>query len=105
MSEFEKAMVVSKLKGARGSASGRTGVKVEGRKNYAEIKPEMVALAKKLRRHKVQGRTWRRIIARSQEEAEAKMAALVASGEVSEDDNFIYRIITGVPRSPHGVAQ
>ena len=33
------------------------------------------------------------------------MAALVASGDVSEGDNFIYRIITGVPRSPHGVAQ
>ena len=47
---------------------------------------------------------WHRIIARSHEEAEAKQAALVASGEVSENDNFIYRIITGVPRSPHGVA-
>ncbi len=31
-------------------------MKVEGRKNYAEIKPEMVARAKKLRRYKVQGR-------------------------------------------------
>ncbi|WP_404289329.1 hypothetical protein ACD578_24575 [Microvirga sp. RSM25] len=31
-------------------------VKVEGRKNYAEINPAMVAMAKKLRRYKVQGR-------------------------------------------------
>jgi DNA invertase Pin-like site-specific DNA recombinase len=55
VSEFEKAMVVSKLKGAR-DRKRATGVKVEGRKNYAEINPEMVALAKKLRRYKVQGR-------------------------------------------------
>jgi hypothetical protein len=31
-------------------------VKVEGRKNYAEINLEMVTLAKKRRRYKVQGR-------------------------------------------------
>jgi hypothetical protein len=49
--------------------------------------------------------SWHRIIAYSQEEADAKQAALVASGEVSDGDNFIYRIITGVPRSPHGVTQ
>ena len=55
VSEFEKAMVVSKLKGAR-DRKRATGVKVEGRKNYAEINPEMVALARKLRRYKIQGR-------------------------------------------------
>ena len=55
VSEFEKAMVVSKLKGAR-DRKRATGVKVEGRKNYAEINPEMVALARKLRRYKVHGR-------------------------------------------------
>jgi DNA invertase Pin-like site-specific DNA recombinase len=55
VSEFEKAMVVSKLKGAR-ERKRATGVKVEGRKNYAEINPEMVNMAKKLRRYKVQGR-------------------------------------------------
>jgi hypothetical protein len=55
VSEFEKAMVVSKLKGAR-DRKRATGVKVEGRKNYSEINPEMVALAKKLRRYKVHGR-------------------------------------------------
>jgi hypothetical protein len=31
-------------------------VKVEGRKNYAEINPAMVALAKKLRRYPIKGR-------------------------------------------------
>jgi DNA invertase Pin-like site-specific DNA recombinase len=55
VSEFEKAMVVSKLKGAR-DRKRATGVKVEGRKNYVEINPKMVALAKRLRRYKVQGR-------------------------------------------------
>jgi hypothetical protein len=49
-------------------------------------------------------RSWHRIIAYSQEEADAKQAALVASGGAREGDNFIYRIITGVPRSSHGVA-
>jgi hypothetical protein len=49
--------------------------------------------------------SWHRIIAYSQEEADAKQAALVASGRAYEGDNFIYRIITGVPSSSHGVAQ
>jgi DNA invertase Pin-like site-specific DNA recombinase len=55
VSEFEKAMVVSKLKGAR-DRKRATGVKVEGRKNYAEINPDMVAMARKLQRYKVQRR-------------------------------------------------
>ena len=38
VSQFEKAMVVTKLKGAR-DRKRATGVKVEGRKNYAEISP------------------------------------------------------------------
>jgi hypothetical protein len=50
-------------------------------------------------------RSWHRIIAHSQEKADAKQATLVASGGARESDNFIYRIITGVPRSSHGVAQ
>jgi DNA invertase Pin-like site-specific DNA recombinase len=55
VSQFEKAMVVTKLKGAR-DRKRATGVKVEGRKAYAEISPEMVALAKKLGRYPVKGR-------------------------------------------------
>ena len=38
VSEFEKAMVVSKLKGAR-DRKRATGIKVEGRKSYREINP------------------------------------------------------------------
>ena len=43
--QLEKAWLVAKLKGARKRA---TGVKVEGRKSYAEMSPEMVRLAKRL---------------------------------------------------------
>jgi DNA invertase Pin-like site-specific DNA recombinase len=55
ISEFEKAMVVTKLKGAR-DRKRATGVKVEGRKNYTELRPEVVALARKLHRYTVHGR-------------------------------------------------
>jgi DNA invertase Pin-like site-specific DNA recombinase len=55
VSEFEKAMVVSKLKGAR-DRKRATGVKVEGRKNYLEINPDMVRIAKRLHRYPVKGR-------------------------------------------------
>jgi DNA invertase Pin-like site-specific DNA recombinase len=55
VSEFEKVMIVSKLKGAR-DRKPATGVKVEGRRNYLEINPDMVRLAKKLHRYPVNGR-------------------------------------------------
>ena len=56
--EFEKAMLVEKLKGARERKRRETGKKVGGRKNYGEIEggPEMIALAKKLHRYPVNGR-------------------------------------------------
>jgi hypothetical protein len=50
-------------------------------------------------------RPWRRIVACSHEEVEAKHSALIASGQVSKDDNAVYRIITRVPRSPEGIAR
>jgi hypothetical protein len=50
-------------------------------------------------------RPWHRIIASSHDEAEAKHAALIEAGEISKDDNAVYRIITGVPRSPEGIAR
>jgi DNA invertase Pin-like site-specific DNA recombinase len=66
VSEFEKAMVVSKLKGARdrkrialaqAAKEDRTiRVKVEGRKSYEEIDPDMVRLAKRLHRYPVNGK-------------------------------------------------
>src|SRR5829696_3147980 len=55
VSQFEKAMVVAKLKGAR-DRKRATGIKVEGRKNYAERDAELVSLAKRLHRYPINGR-------------------------------------------------
>ena len=49
VSEFEKAMIVAKLRGAR-DRKRKTGVKVEGRKSIAEKKPDVVEAARKLAR-------------------------------------------------------
>jgi hypothetical protein len=54
ISEFEKTMLVAKLRGAR-ERKRRTGVKVEGRKSVAEKRPEIVAMAKKLARKRPKG--------------------------------------------------
>ncbi|MDL2398430.1 recombinase family protein [Rhizobium mayense] len=58
VSEFEKAMLVEKLRGARERKRRETGKKVGGRKNYAEIEggSEMIALARKLHRYPVNGK-------------------------------------------------
>jgi DNA invertase Pin-like site-specific DNA recombinase len=48
VSQFDKAMTVAKLRGARERKRRRTGEKVEGRKSYAEAKPKMVKLAMEL---------------------------------------------------------
>jgi DNA invertase Pin-like site-specific DNA recombinase len=53
--QFEKAMLVAKLKGARDRKKAATG-KCGGRKSYEERDPKMVALAKKLTRYTVDGR-------------------------------------------------
>jgi DNA invertase Pin-like site-specific DNA recombinase len=55
VSQFEKAALVAKLKGARDRKKAATG-KCGGRKSYVERNPEMVALAKKLARYPVNGR-------------------------------------------------
>jgi len=49
VSQFEKAMIVLKLRAARDRKRAR-GVKVEGRKSHAERSPAVVKLAKELRR-------------------------------------------------------
>jgi DNA invertase Pin-like site-specific DNA recombinase len=54
VSEFEKAMLVAKLKGAR-DRKRRAGVKVEGRKSIAETNPAAVELARKLHRTSPKG--------------------------------------------------
>lgn len=48
IAQFEKASLVAKLRGARERKRERTGKKVGGRKNYAEMNPELVCLARKL---------------------------------------------------------
>jgi DNA invertase Pin-like site-specific DNA recombinase len=53
--QLEKARLVAKLKGAR-DRKRATGVKVEGRKSYAEMSPDMVRLAKRLHRYPVNGK-------------------------------------------------
>jgi DNA invertase Pin-like site-specific DNA recombinase len=55
VSEFDKAMVVAKLKGARERKRVITGKKVEGRKSHAELRPELVALVRQLRRKRPKG--------------------------------------------------
>lgn len=61
VSQFEKASVVAKLRGARErkmKAQAERGEKVKcgGRRSYAEIDAEMVTLAKRLHRYSVNGR-------------------------------------------------
>ena len=55
IAEFDKAMTVAKLRGARERKRKAAG-KCEGRKSYAERAPEAVALAKKLHRYPGNGR-------------------------------------------------
>ena len=69
VSQFEKAMLVAKLKGARDRKKAITG-KCGGRKSYEERSPEMVALAKKLARYPINGR--RRSLREVAAELEAK---------------------------------
>jgi DNA invertase Pin-like site-specific DNA recombinase len=56
VSEFDKAMIVAKLKGARDRVRRQRG-KCEGRKSYAERDPELVDLARWLHRN-VDGRPY-----------------------------------------------
>ena len=48
IAQFDKATTVAKLKAARDRKKAITG-KCGGRRNYAEINPQMVALARHLR--------------------------------------------------------
>jgi DNA invertase Pin-like site-specific DNA recombinase len=69
VSQFEKAMLVAKLKGARDRKKAAGG-KGSGRKTYEERDPEMAALAKKLARYPTHGRR------RSLREVAAELEAL-----------------------------
>jgi DNA invertase Pin-like site-specific DNA recombinase len=48
VAQFDKAMTVAKLRGARERKRRKTGAKVEGRKSYAETNPKLVELAQQL---------------------------------------------------------
>ena len=54
ISEFDKARTVAKLRGARERKRREVG-KCEGRKSWAEINPELVREAKRLRRRSPKG--------------------------------------------------
>jgi len=65
VAEFDKAMTLAKLRGARERKRAATGGKVEGRKSHAELRPEVVAEARRLRRRRPKGgqRSYRQIAA------------------------------------------
>jgi DNA invertase Pin-like site-specific DNA recombinase len=54
VSEFEKATTVAKLASAR-KRKRDAGVKVEGRKSHAELRPEVVTLTRQLARKRPKG--------------------------------------------------
>jgi hypothetical protein len=56
ISEFDKAMTVAKLRGARDRKRREAG-KCEGRKSHAELNPGLVALVRQLRRRRPKGGT------------------------------------------------
>ena len=55
IAEFEKTILVAKLAAARKRKRVATGEKVEGRKSHAELRPDVVKLAKALARKKPKG--------------------------------------------------
>ena len=71
--QYEKARLVAKLRAAR-ERKRAAGVKVEGRKSWAEINPELVREAKQLRRKTKAGQRSLRAIA----------AELAARGHLNE---------------------
>jgi len=52
VAQFDKAMTVAKLRGARERKRRRTGRKVGGQKSYAERSPALVELARELSAHR-----------------------------------------------------
>jgi DNA invertase Pin-like site-specific DNA recombinase len=55
VAEFEKTTLVAKLAAARRRKRMATGAKVEGRKSHVEVRPDVVALAKRLARKTPKG--------------------------------------------------
>ena len=74
IAQFDKASTVAKLAAARKRKREATG-KCEGRKSHAELNPDLVALARRLRRKKPKG---------GQMSLRAISAALEAEGHLNE---------------------
>jgi DNA invertase Pin-like site-specific DNA recombinase len=74
ISEFDKAMTVAKLRGARERKRRETG-KCEGRKSHAERNPDLVALVRRMRRARPKG---------GQRSLREISAALAAQGHLNE---------------------
>ena len=85
IAQFEKASTVAKLAAARKRRREATG-KCEGRKSHAELQPDVVALARRLRRRKPKG---------GQMSLRAISAELAAQGHVNE---------RGRPYNPKSIA-
>ncbi len=79
VSQFEKAMLVAKLRGARERKKAITG-KCGGRMNYLERNPDAVALSKKLARYPTNGR--RRPLREVAAELEAQGHVSIAGGDI-----------------------
>jgi len=78
VSEFEKAMIVSKLRMARERKRAKTG-KCEGRKSHSEVNPNAVALARRL--HRKNRETGKRLSLRKIAATMAKQGHIAASGK------------------------
>ena len=91
VSQFEKASLVAKLKGARDRKRRETG-KCEGRKSHAEKRPGAVAFAKKL--HRASPKTGKRMSLRKISAALAEAGHLNENGRVF-NPNAIKRMLEG----------
>jgi DNA invertase Pin-like site-specific DNA recombinase len=86
IAEFDKTTLVAKLAAARQRKRKATGQKVEGRKSHAEARPEVVALAKALRRKKPKG---------------GQMSLRAIAAELATQGHFNER---GQPFNPNSIA-
>lgn len=103
MAQLEKAMTVAKLRGARDRASAATGKRIEGRKGYADTKPELLALARKLARKNP--RTGKVRSLRDIAAALAEQGHVTAEGKTFSAGQ-VQRLLEGpgVPRKASGAA-
>jgi len=96
VAQFDKATTIAKLKAARDRKREATG-KCEGRKSYAEARPETVAVAKQL---SAAGLSYRKIAAQLATEGHmtANRKPYVARARCFRSLNFIHRKIQTLPR-------